>query len=35
MVIALGVKTTSVVNKLTEGDAVAVYEGMRDAENDA
>ena len=35
VVIALGVKTTNVVKQLTEGDAVAVYEGMRDAENDA
>lgn len=33
--IALGVKTTNVVKQLTEADAVAVYEGMRDAENDA
>ena len=35
VVIALGVKTTNVVKQLTEGDAVAVYEGMRDAEIDA
>lgn len=33
--IALGVKTTNVVKQLTEGDAVAVYEGERDRENDA
>lgn len=33
--IALGVKTTNVVKQLTEGDAVAVYEGERDHENDA
>lgn len=33
--IALGIKTTEAVKQLTEGDAVAVYEGMRDAENDA
>lgn len=34
MLIALGVKTTNVVKQLTEGDAVAVYEGERDPEND-
>lgn len=33
--IALGVKTTNVVKQLTEGNAVAVYEGQRDPENDA
>jgi len=33
--IALGVKTTNVVKQLTEGDAVAIYEGERDPENDA
>ncbi len=33
--IALGVKTTNVVKQLTEGNAVAVYEGTRKAENDA
>lgn len=35
VVIALGVKTTNVVKQLTEGKAVAVYEGERDPENDA
>ena len=35
IVFALGVKTTNVVKQLTEGDAVAVYEGERDHENDA
>ena len=35
IVFALGVKTTNVVKQLTEGDAVAVYEGTRKAENDA
>lgn len=35
VVIALGVKTTNAVKQLTEGDAVAVYEGKRDPENDA
>lgn len=30
IVFALGVKTTNVVKQLTEGDAVAVYEGERD-----
>lgn len=35
VVTALGVKTTNVVKQLTEGDAVAVYEGERDHENDA
>lgn len=34
IVFALGVKTTNVVKQLTEGDAVAVYEGERDLEND-
>ncbi len=33
--IALGVKTTNVVKQLTEGNAVAVYEGIADPENDA
>lgn len=33
--IALGVKTTNVVKQLTEGNAVAVYEGEHDIENDA
>ena len=32
--IALGVKTTNVVKQLTEGNAVAVYEGIADPEND-
>lgn len=35
VLIALGVKTTNVVKQLTEGDAVAVYEGERDPENDS
>lgn len=35
VVIALGIKTTETVKQLTEGDAVAVYEGERDPENDA
>ena len=33
--IALGIKTTETVKQLTEGNAVAVYEGTRKAENDA
>lgn len=33
VVTALGVKTTNVVKQLTEGDAVAVYEGERDHES--
>lgn len=33
--IALGIKTTETVKQLTEGNAVAVYEGERDHENDA
>ena len=32
---ALGIKTTENVKQLTEGNAVAVYEGERDLENDA
>lgn len=35
IVFALGVKTTNVVKQLTEGNAVAVYEGERDPKNDA
>ena len=35
VVIALGIKTTETVKQLTEGNAVAVYEGKRDPENDA
>lgn len=35
VVIALGIKTAETVKQLTEGDAVAVYEGERDPENDA
>ena len=35
VVIALGIKTTETVKQLTEGNAVAVYEGERDPENDA
>ena len=33
--IALAIKTTETVKQLTEGNAVAVYEGTRKAENDA
>lgn len=35
VVIVLGIKTTETVKQLTEGNAVAVYEGERDPENDA
>ena len=35
VIIVLGIKTTETVKQLTEGDAVAVYEGERDHENDA
>lgn len=33
--IALGIKTTETVKQFTEGNAVAVYEGEHDIENDA
>lgn len=35
VVTALGIKTTETVKQLTEGNAVAVYEGIADPENDA
>ncbi len=35
VVIALGIKAAETVKQLTEGNAVAVYEGERDPENDA
>ncbi len=35
VVIVLGIKTTETVKQLTEGNAVAVYEGIADPENDA